>query len=255
MLAEAEARAGRALVLTFGGDGTVSEAVRGILASGSTCELGVIPHGTGGDFVRSLRIPARLADAARALRSGATKRIDVGRVRFADGSTRFFVNAASFGLSAEVARRVNASSKSKLSYAEQLVKAAFDFDFPRVELETELGAAERLSITTVSIHNGRFFGGGMEMAPGAELSDGKLQVVVVRKMSSLKLLSRAPPSLSGLPPRARGREARGGRIARGTTRGRGRHPRRGRRRVGRGAPRSVRGRARRAPGAAPKNVA
>lgn len=192
VVAEAEARAGRALLLTFGGDGTVSETARGILASESMCALGVIPHGTGGDFARSLGVPSRVADAARALRKGETRRIDVGRVRFDDGSSRCFVNAASFGLSAEVAKRVNASSKSKLSYAEQLLKAAFDFRFPRVELETELGLPERVFITTLSVHNGRFFGGGMEMAPGAELRDGKLQLVVVRKMSPLKLLSRAP---------------------------------------------------------------
>ena len=77
-IARNEAKAGRQLLMTFGGDGTISETARGILGSGAPCELSVLPHGTGGDFIRSLASPARLADTARGLRRGRTVRIDVG---------------------------------------------------------------------------------------------------------------------------------------------------------------------------------
>ena len=193
-LAREEVEGGRRFLLTFGGDGTISEAARGILAagaSGSGCELGVLPHGTGADFIRSLSMPTRLADAARGLRDGKTISIDVGRVRFADGSERSFVNSASFGLSGEVAYRANRSKKSELSYARHTVAAALQFDFPQVQL-TRNGTEHRLRVTTVSLHNGRFFGGGMKMAPAADLTDGKLQLVLVKKMSILKLLGSAP---------------------------------------------------------------
>ena len=63
LVAQSEAESGRRLLLTFGGDGTISETARGIIASKTNCELGVLPHGTGGDFVRSLSIPKRFADA------------------------------------------------------------------------------------------------------------------------------------------------------------------------------------------------
>lgn len=193
-IAEEEARGGRRFLLTFGGDGTISEAARGILCSGSagaTCELGVLPHGTGGDFIRSLCVPSRLADAARGLRDGKTVAIDVGRVTFSDGATRTFINSASFGLSGEVAYRANHSKKSGTSYARHTVSAALGFDFPEVLLESN-GSEQRIRITTVSLHNGRFFGGGMKMAPTAVLTDGSLQMILVRKMSPLKLLSKAP---------------------------------------------------------------
>lgn len=189
-----EARAGRRFVVTFGGDGTISEAARGILAAGAAgaeCELGVLPHGTGGDFIRSLAMPTRLADAARALRGGATVSIDVGRVRFADGGERSFVNSASFGLSGEVAHRANRSKKSSLSYARHTVAAALDYGFPEVRIARN-GAEHRLRITTVSLHNGRFFGGGMKMAPAADLTDGELQLILIKKMSTFKLLRCAP---------------------------------------------------------------
>ena len=193
-LAREEVEGGRRFLLTFGGDGTISEAARGILAagaSGSGCELGVLPHGTGADFIRSLSMPTRLADAARSLRDGRTISIDVGRVTFADGSERSFVNSASFGLSGEVAHRANRSKKSGLSYARHTVACALQFDFPEVQL-TRNTTVHRLRVTSVSLHNGRFFGGGMKMAPAADLTDGKLQLILVKKMSILKLLGTAP---------------------------------------------------------------
>ena len=191
-IARNEAKAGRQLLITFGGDGTISETARGILGSGAPCELSVLPHGTGGDFIRSLASPARLADTARGLRRGRTVRIDVGRVRFSDGRERSFVNSASFGLSAEVARRVNHFSKGRASYVRHTLKAALEYDFPEVKIRVDGGPARRLTITTVSLHNGRFFGGGMKMAPEASLTDGELDTVVVRKMPLAKLMVRAP---------------------------------------------------------------
>ena len=193
-IAREEAESGRRFLLTFGGDGTISETARGILvagAAGSQCELGVLPHGTGGDFIRSLSMPTRLADAARALKGGKTISIDVGQVTFADGSEWSFVNSASFGLSGEVAYRANRSKKSGISYARHTVSAALQYDFPEVQL-TRNETLHRVRITSVSVHNGRFFGGGMKMAPAADLTDGKLQLILIKKMSILKLLGSAP---------------------------------------------------------------
>jgi len=191
-IARDEAKAGRQLLMTFGGDGTISETARGILGSGAPCELSVLPHGTGGDFNRSLASPARLADTARGLRRGRTIRIDVGRVRLSDGRERSFVNSASFGLSAEVARRVNRLSKSRTSYLRHTLEAALGYDFPEVTIRIDGGLARRLAITTVSLHNGNFFGGGMKMAPEASLTDGELDTIVVRKMPLAKLMVRFP---------------------------------------------------------------
>lgn len=136
-IAEREARAGRALLIACGGDGTVNEVANGILRSGARAELGLLPSGTGGDFRRTIRMPARAADAARLLRDGSTRAIDAGRVTFtSDGGkltrggeaardadeavgdggerandgggeeARFFINVASFGMGGEVIRRV-----------------------------------------------------------------------------------------------------------------------------------------------------
>lgn len=189
-IAREAAERGRSLLLTFGGDGTISETARGILESGKPVELGILPHGTGGDLVRSLALPLRPADAARALRRGTTVSIDVGRVVFADGVERSFINSASFGLSAEVARRVN--RRADRSYPRETVRAALDYVFPEVGIALDGKASRRVPITTVSVHNGRFFGGGMKMAPEASVTDGRLDVVVVRKLAVTRLLRYAP---------------------------------------------------------------
>jgi diacylglycerol kinase family enzyme len=157
-IAREEAARGRALLVAFGGDGTISESARGILESGMPAELGILPHGTGGDLVRSLALPTGPADAARALRRGRTVAIDVGLVVFEDGRERSFVNSASFGLSAEVARRV--SRGGGVGYIGETMKAASGY--------------------------------GMKMAPEATLTDGLLDLVVVKKLSLAKLVCESP---------------------------------------------------------------
>ncbi len=209
-IAEEQSRAGRTLLITFGGDGTISEVARGILRSGAAAELGVLPQGTGADFLRTLGTPKRLADAARALRTGEPRRIDVGKVEYTDAegktTSRYFVNSSSFGLSGEVAARMNRANRSsgigsalggKLAYATHTVKAAFAFEAPEVWLETDEQEKRRLPITQVSVNNGRFFGGGMKIAPEARLVDGLLDLVVIRKVSFARILADGPRIYTG----------------------------------------------------------
>src|SRR3989442_2706844 len=79
-LAAEAAKQGTKLIIACGGDGTISEVANGILESNKEAELGILPSGTGGDFRRTLRLPAKAAAAARALRDGRTRLIDAGRV-------------------------------------------------------------------------------------------------------------------------------------------------------------------------------
>src|SRR5687768_17317358 len=113
-LAGGAARDGAKLIIACGGDGTISEVANGILSAGKDVELGILPSGTGGDFRRTLDIPAQSRAAARVLRTGQTRRIDVGRVSFVDHdggeAMRYFLGVASCGMSTKVIERVKAGA-------------------------------------------------------------------------------------------------------------------------------------------------
>jgi len=193
-----EARQGRKFIIACGGDGTISEVANGILASGAAAELGILPCGTGSDFRRSLNIPARLADAAQALRTGRRRRIDVGQVRYMTEKgrmeQRYFVNVASFGMSSKVIERSKQSSEllgSKLSFAAATVQTALTFTKPEVWLEVDGHPVRRLRIANVCVSNGRYFGGGMKIAPDAKLNDGLFDVVAIGDLSRMEILANA----------------------------------------------------------------
>jgi diacylglycerol kinase (ATP) len=192
-LAAEAARKGAKLIIACGGDGTVSEVANGILASGKEAELGILPSGTGGDFRRTLEIPARSRDAARLLRNGRTVRIDVGRVTYIDhngnDASRYFVGVASCGMSTKVVARVK---EDNVSFVNALLKTALQNTPVRLEVKLDDAHDRQLTVSNLCIANARYFGGGMKIAPDAKLTDGKLDVVSVGDLSALKLFTSAP---------------------------------------------------------------
>ena len=202
------ARKGTKLIIACGGDGTISEVANGILASGSEAELGILPSGTGGDFRKTIGIPARAGDAARILRDGRTRQIDVGRVTFLkdDGEheSRYFLGVASFGMSADVIARVKAGGpewlpakapiwlNGRISFGLAMVRAAVKTPASRVIVQLDDEPARQMTIANLCIANARYFGGGMKIAPNAKLADGKFDVVSIGDLGAPRILANAP---------------------------------------------------------------
>ena len=207
-LAAEAARQGVKLIIACGGDGTISEVANGILASGQDAELGIIPSGTGGDFRRTLEISTRTRDAARALRDGRTRRIDAGRVTFATENgqqdTRYFVGVASFGMSAEVIKRVKTGGpdwlpvkgpgwlSGRLSFGASMIQTAMQASASRVVIQLDDETERRLTIANLCVANARYFGGGMKIAPEAKLTDGKFDIVSIGDLGALRIVTNAP---------------------------------------------------------------
>jgi YegS/Rv2252/BmrU family lipid kinase len=179
---------GSAMIVALGGDGTMNEVVNGFFAGGKPVRpdaiLGEIPMGTGGDFRKTAGIPQEVAEAAAALKGTATKRVDVGRLSLVDAGgrpgERYFINIASFGLGGLVDSIVNSSSKAlggKTSFLLATARAAIKYKNQRVRLTLDGGAPIERRIYNVAVANGRFFGGGMQVAPMAALDDGLFDVV------------------------------------------------------------------------------
>lgn len=204
VIAAREAAAGR-LLIACGGDGTMHEVANGIMEAGAGAELGLLPSGTGGDFRRTLKIPARTADAALALRRGRTRRIDVGRVSYVNDEgaeeSRYFLNVASFGMGGAVVERAKGDSSGRLStsarklggraaYAAAALETTLSFVKPTVRIQLDEREERPLVISNLSVANARYIGGGMKIAPAAKLDDGLFDIVAIGDMDRLTILTR-----------------------------------------------------------------
>ncbi len=177
--------AGRALVVAVGGDGTASEVVDGLVGAGYRGEFGFIPRGTGGDFRRSLGIPADVPGAARQLVAPTRRQVDLGRIEFTglDGrpGVRHFCNVASCGISAIVAGHVNRSSKllgGPLTFKLASARALLGWEDQRIRWRVDGGPWTEDSVTALSVCNARYIGGGIMVSPQADMEDGLLDVTI-----------------------------------------------------------------------------
>ena len=212
-LANDAARKGIKLIIACGGDGTVSEVANGILTSGKDAELGILPSGTGGDFRRTLEIPAQSRAAARVLREGRTRRIDVGRISFVDHNgaeaMRYFVGVASCGMSTKVIERVKAGGPDwlpantpkwlggRISFGASLLQTAMRTEPTRLAVQLDDAHERYLLVVNLCVSNARYFGGGMKIAPEAKLTDGKFDVVGIGDLGAMKIFTSAPRVYTG----------------------------------------------------------
>ncbi len=201
-LAKHGVETGRKFIIACGGDGTISEVANGILETGEDVELGVLPSGTGGDFRRTLGMSTSAREAAKGLRTGETRLIDVGKVTFSNHqdleATRFFLNVASFGLSASIIERVKTKTslnwlplyaiRGKANFALSALQEVFGLDFTTVLVKLDDGAETSLNTINFCICNSRFFGGGMKIAPDAKINDGFLDVINIGDIKTAKIL-------------------------------------------------------------------
>jgi diacylglycerol kinase (ATP) len=182
----------------IGGDGTVNEVVNGVAATDA--ELAVLPGGTGQDFGRTHGIPSRFDDAVRVALDDETRTIDLGRVELGDGTSRFFANVGSAGMSGAVARRANSMTKAlggRATFFYALTREFLAWQNTRVTVELEGGIRREGRIHDVIVANGRYHGGGMKLAPEAEQDDGSFDVVLIGDVSKLDFVTTAPKLYSG----------------------------------------------------------
>lgn len=199
-LAHDAVRAGVDRIIVAGGDGTLGEAVTGILEAGpaSGARLGVLPLGTGMDFARSHGTPD-LEAALVALARGKSRPVDAGLVTYRDPRGHEmragFLNAASFGVSGLVVDLVNRAPKflgGRVSFLIGTVRALLRFRCRPVTLRLDGETIFEGPLVLCAAANGGWFGGGMHVAPMARLDDGLLDVVVISELSTPRLMAKLP---------------------------------------------------------------
>jgi diacylglycerol kinase (ATP) len=194
--AAAEAERGRARLIAVGGDGTLSEVARGLLeVAGAPTALGVVPLGTGNDFVKSAGLPRDWRASCRRLAAGCVpRRIDAGRV-----NGRGFINGVGFGFDAAIAAAMLRKKwlPGPLAYGAGLVDALLaGVGRPVCTLRWD-GGEDRRAVVLAAACNGQYAGGLFHLAPRASLDDGRLDIVWADALGRLQVLRHAPSVIRG----------------------------------------------------------
>jgi YegS/Rv2252/BmrU family lipid kinase len=178
-------------VAVMSGDGLIGQVGGALAGTGAT--LAVIPGGRGNDLARVLGIPLEVEDAAALLASGEVREIDV-----AEANGRRFLSIASCGFDSEANRVANEARRvpGRLVYVYAALRALAGWRPATFDLVLD-GAPRRVSGYTAAVANGGAYGGGMLLAPGAQLDDGLLDVITVADVAKLRFLANLPKVFNG----------------------------------------------------------
>jgi YegS/Rv2252/BmrU family lipid kinase len=196
-LTRAALREGAGLIVSVGGDGTISEVVNGFYDGAEpvapAAELAVVSRGSGGDFARTFRIPKGTDAALEVAARGAVRTIDLGRVTYTTRAggreSRLYGNVASAGLTGTVADRINRSGKplgATVAFAWGAVATFFGYRNSRFRVQIDERELDEVC-NNVIVGNCRYFASGMKILPMAEPDDGLLDVLVWGDVGKLDL--------------------------------------------------------------------
>ena len=161
------------VIYVVGGDGTITRTLAGIV--GTNNKLGIIPSGSGNDTYRTIKN----------LPKGESL-IDLAKI-----NETYFINVACTGIDAEVGNNVDILKKYKIPpsqvYNASIVYTFVKFKTKRVKIHSTIKDIDE-KYTILSICNGEYYGGGYNIAPKAQLTDGILDVYYVEKMPKIKIL-------------------------------------------------------------------
>jgi YegS/Rv2252/BmrU family lipid kinase len=193
--------AGAKHVIVADGDGSIHEAVNGLLAASTSAALGVIPVGTGNDFAKAAGIPLDWEQATRQLaqRIAAgqpSRKIDVGRM-----NDRYFANSLGVGFEAKVTRvaRTYRWPIGDLVYLLAILRCLID-GVATPEMNIVVDGDERVwrgPVTLASVCNGAWVGGMFHMVPTAKNADGKLDLLIAAPVTRRRALALLPKLLQG----------------------------------------------------------
>jgi diacylglycerol kinase (ATP) len=191
-------------VVAVGGDGTVNEVANGLI--GSDKSLGVIPAGSGNDFVKMTGVTTRLHQALEKLLSRKTKRFDAGTVECsatgamgdATASKRFFVNGVGIGFDAAVAARTREMKhlRGTLLYIVAVLQMLGKYKSPNYTIKTDAGETTSRNLL-IAIGNGTCAGGGFYLTPSAKIDDGVLDFCSIEEIGIWRILQLMPLAMRG----------------------------------------------------------
>ena len=185
------------VIVAVGGDGTINEIIPAMIETSRP--LGIIPLGSGNDFVKSLNIPCNPARAVELILKERTKVIDVGKI-----NDRYFVNAVGIGFDAAVNResyKINHHKHGLLLYLYALVRTLGRYEPVPLILQVNSETMDE-KFFLVTAGNGTTVGGGFRLTPDARTDDGLLDITIIKPISIPALLYHLPKVFLGTISRA-----------------------------------------------------
>ncbi len=164
-------------VVSVGGDGTAGEIAAGLTGTGKP--MGIIPAGTGNDFIKSAGIPNDPDKALELILTGQARPTDTGTV-----NDQFFLNVSGTGFDVTVldyAENEKKKHRGLTPYFLGLIKAIFHYQSIHLKITAD-GKEQEGQYLICSVANGRFIGGGIPICPKADIEDGKLDLVMIRNV-------------------------------------------------------------------------
>ena len=194
-------------LIVAGGDGTLNEVVNGIFLAENKSQqeitLGMLPVGTGNDWIKTFGIPDHYQQAIDLIKADNTVKQDVGEITCQmEGQTtkRYFVNIAGFGFDALVAKNANILKAKGITgirvYIQSLLSGYLNYNSSASQLTID-GAVLNANLFSASIGLGKFNGGGMMQVPEANPLQGLFHVTVIRKIGIWGILTNFKGLYSG----------------------------------------------------------
>ena len=190
--------AGFRKIIIVGGDGTLNEAVNGVITN-TVCPptditLALIPVGTGNDWGKMFGISTDHEKAVSIVSNNKTLLHDVGVVSFYNGSekfNRYFINIAGLGFESVVVKKTNLQKDKgkggKLIYFYNLLTSLLAYKNTKAEIIID-GETVHADLFSLNVGNGRYCGGGMRQTPRAIPDDGLLDVTIINGMGKFEIV-------------------------------------------------------------------
>ena len=193
--AEQAVARGYDVIIAAGGDGTIYEVINGMAEKKHRPALGIIPCGTTNDFARAVGVPKSISRACKIIAAGNRKRIDLGRINH-----RYFINIAGGGSLTELTYEVPSKLKTligQLAYYMKGLEKLPSLSPTHMRLETRDGVVIDEEIMLFLIANSNSVGGFDRLAPQADISDGKLDCIVLKKANLPDIIRLATLAVRG----------------------------------------------------------
>ncbi len=204
-LAEGAARDGYDVIVCASGDGTINEAINGMMKARkdghNKSAFSVLSIGTGNDFAGGTGIPTNLNDSLKSLVANKRRKIDIGLVKGGDyPEGRYFGNGIGVGFDAAVGNEAIKIrwTRGLLAYLIGVIKTVFLYYNP-AQVEITLDDSETIKQVSlmISVMNGRRMGGGFQMAPESKPDDGLFDLCIAETASKGRILQMIPHFIKG----------------------------------------------------------